>query len=307
MTGDYVTLKEAARYKKKYNLKYKIFGKNQKSKTIPGVDIMDIPLRFVKDSGCTLVARAILKGYDEIYLVGFDLGGKDLYVQDHEKRNKSIWIKNWRHIAKELGLEKVTFVGKDHKPFIYSNESVDFYAKKYLNGVDHLKDSRINNIVDDSLLLSKNKLLIIGDDTDVKKEIKNKLEKWEGQVWSLPNTYLEYVDRIDAVGSNDKEETQKIYNYKMRNELDFTIYSLYNIFTEGIEENSITIFHEEREWEVGALLLLQAIYEKFEYVEIIGYSLGKNKLNRLNDQILAIQDEFNFKNVKFIGEKPKRL
>jgi len=145
LIGDYVALKIAVKYKRKYRLKMAIYGKNKRSWELPGVQQLTLPKHFYAESGSTLVAAALYEGYKEVKVLGFDLGGMDLYVQHHERKDKSKWIKNWRKIANHFGLDRVEFIGKDHKPYILSNLPEDLYAKHYLEGKNHL-DISLENI-----------------------------------------------------------------------------------------------------------------------------------------------------------------
>lgn len=141
LMGDYVALKVAVKYKRKYKLKYVMYGKHKRSWDLPGVQKLSLPTQFYGDSGSILVAAALYEGYNEVKALGFDLGGKDMYVQHHDRKDKSKWVRNWRRIAKNLPFDKLEFIGYDHKPFILSNKPDDFYAKYYLNGEDHLQVS----------------------------------------------------------------------------------------------------------------------------------------------------------------------
>ncbi len=77
------------------------------------------------DSGTGWVICAIKEGYDEIYCAGFDLKGTDIYTEYNGvpykyKIPKSSWMKKWRIINNKFGLDKIIFLGKDHKEFIRS-------------------------------------------------------------------------------------------------------------------------------------------------------------------------------------------
>jgi len=64
------------------------------------------------DSGSTAVRQALLEGFD-CYLVGFDLGGADVYCPEHEKLNKKIWQKRMYDIYSK-NKEVIHFIGVDH-------------------------------------------------------------------------------------------------------------------------------------------------------------------------------------------------
>lgn len=135
LTGHDWVLKEAAEYKKKNNLKFEI---------IAGIHLNNIkykkvscPSEFRKDSGTVLVAQALEEGY-RVSVVGFDLGGPDVYGPDHQYQNKSIWVRRWRLIAEKYTLDNVEFIGFDHKPFILSNDDYRTYSKYYLSNQPHI-------------------------------------------------------------------------------------------------------------------------------------------------------------------------
>jgi len=64
------------------------------------------------DSGYTAVKQSIIEGFD-CYLVGFDLGGADVYSPGHEKLNKKIWQKRMYDIYSK-NKEVIHFIGVDH-------------------------------------------------------------------------------------------------------------------------------------------------------------------------------------------------
>jgi hypothetical protein len=135
LIGDYDALLEASYF---HLGNCKIYGKTIKVKKILNYPILPIAKNFIHDSGTTLVSYAFLKKYDHIYLAGFDLGGKDVYMKDHEKKDKSTWVNHWRYLAKKFDFNKLEFVGKDHKKYILSNELSNKYAKLYMNNKNHI-------------------------------------------------------------------------------------------------------------------------------------------------------------------------
>mgnify|MGYP005838820931 CR=1 FL=1 len=138
LVGDYTALVEAAPFIQERHWKIKIYGKNARSYSIPGVSQIPMDQQFVRDSGTTAVAFALSSKFEEVYIAGFDMGGPDIYQQKHERRNKSIWVDNWRRLNRVFGLDNVSFVGYDHKPFILSDKPADTYAKVYMKGKNHL-------------------------------------------------------------------------------------------------------------------------------------------------------------------------
>ena len=140
LIGDYTSLVESAPFILERKWKTKIYGKNARSVSINGVQMIPVESKYVRDSGTTLVALALKNKYDEIYIAGFDLGGKDIYQIKHERRNKSIWVENWRRLHKEFegGLQNIKFIGYDHMPYILSEKPSDMYAQVYMRGKNHL-------------------------------------------------------------------------------------------------------------------------------------------------------------------------
>jgi len=313
--GDISALKEIVEYKKRYGGKYRIFGKNPKAKTLPGVEMIDIPGLFIKDSGSTLVARAIIKGYDKIYVIGFDLGGKDIYVQNHHIKNKEKWVRNWRLIRDELGLDKVIFIGKDHKPFIMSDEPSDYYAKLYLKGINHLE---VNN--KNAHIVLNEKVLILGNGKSrLQPSVKKFINKWRHRIWVCNEAYreVENVRTIKAVGCREKYMVDKALQYKLNNNYDYDIFTLK---FDGFEEYEnkqlgVFLFKEQRNWSTGILLVLQAIYEEFEEIVLGGFDFDNSNIYNSSEQngalfkkqFLSVSKEFGIKNMSFIGKQPDFL
>lgn len=315
--GDHASLKDVVQYKKKYGGKFLIFGKNPRSTTLPGVKMVDVPRSYIKDSGTTLVARAILQGYDIIYVLGFDLGGRDLYVKGHESRNKERWIKNWRFLAGQLGLDRVKFVGKDHKPYILSNDPSDKYAQLYLNGYDHIDtdNNKMNYRID-------RKVLILGNGASREKEaVKKFINKWDYEIWVCNKACIEAIDliRISRVGTISESYMLYVKEVKDNNNLDYSIYTIEpdKKSQKFIEiEDRIHYFKEQRKWKnTGILLLLQAMYEKYEEIFLAGFDFDNTNLynNKKEDgeifkkQFLSVSKEFGIKQVKFVGKQPDFL
>jgi hypothetical protein len=121
-------MREAREWRDDNGKKFKIFEQDEALSCRP---------IFRKDTGTTLVAEALVRGYDVI-CVGFDLGGADLYSPGHEKKNKTSWVERWRFIMGEFGPDRVTFWGHDHKPFILSHRAANEYAQQYTRGIPHI-------------------------------------------------------------------------------------------------------------------------------------------------------------------------
>lgn len=127
----------ADRARKEHGYKYKIFGGLRWSGDISDEGFICKPV-FQENTGTTLVAEALTRGYD-VDACGFDMGGLDVYSPGHEKRNKSVWVKRWRLILAEFGAERVTFWGHDHTEYLKSNRSPSEYYDLYKNGKAHIE------------------------------------------------------------------------------------------------------------------------------------------------------------------------
>jgi hypothetical protein len=136
--GHQDVVREGGLYRDKNHLHYKLAGTNE----------FELQCNFLyrKDSGTTLAAEALTRGYG-IILCGFDLGGPDVYSPGIEKQNKSIWVDRWRLIYKKFGRSKIEWWGHDHTKFILSGERRDKYFKMYVNGEPHLPEVEYQNII----------------------------------------------------------------------------------------------------------------------------------------------------------------
>jgi hypothetical protein len=130
LTGHTEVQEEAKKYRAAHNCKFRIIGEN-------GDEPVTCPEIYRKDSGTTLVAEALYRGY-EVEICGFDLGGLDVYSPGQQWKNKSSWISRWRLILEKYGAGHVTFWGYDHKPFILSGKSPREYYNKYSKGAPHI-------------------------------------------------------------------------------------------------------------------------------------------------------------------------
>jgi hypothetical protein len=138
LAGHIDVMQEARDYRDSHGEKYHIFGID---------DDFTCPEQYRNDTGTTLVAEALTRGFNVI-VCGFDLGGLDLYSPGHEKKNKSTWVQRWRILFHDFDPARVTFWGHDHKPFILSNRPVIEYFRDYSCGRAHVKDSSYQGILD---------------------------------------------------------------------------------------------------------------------------------------------------------------
>lgn len=256
LIGDTQAILPASQYKRKYGHSYVIYNKfkiNNKE-NVPGSIPVPVPKKYIKDSGTTLVALALIEDYDRILCLGFDLGGKDIYVKDLHQKNKTTWVNHWRQLSQDFGLAKVEFVGYDHKPFILSNEPADTYAQKYLKGEEHIPEEEEIQIDLNVLIICKPKMLL-------SKEQKEFVDKWKGEVWLYDTkNYKDYKDKsiIRMVAVNIEE----IDKFKE----DGQSYSIYY----PDPSTPYKSFKEYRKkWDWKLLFLLQALYESYDKIYII--------------------------------------
>lgn len=129
LSGHTDVMVEAARYRDDNGLSYTIIGTDENPLTCKDL--------YRKDTGSTLVAEALTRGYS-VNVCGFDLGGPDVYSPGHDKKNKTSWVQRWRLILAEFGADNVSFWGYDHKPFILSNRPAVEYFRSYSRGKPHV-------------------------------------------------------------------------------------------------------------------------------------------------------------------------
>lgn len=136
LTGHLDVMKDAKKYREENQYNYEIWGghlANQKQFD----HHFDCPKQFRKDSGITLVAQALHKGRN-ISVCGFDLGGPDIHSPGLEKQLKHNWIQRWRKLFEVYDHERVTFIGYDHKPYLFSDKSSMQYSQRYRGGRPHI-------------------------------------------------------------------------------------------------------------------------------------------------------------------------
>lgn len=139
LTGHIEVLREAAEYKSQHADATFALWAGHLGKPIEGAQRFTCPRQFLNDSGTTLIAQALEEGHDA-YACGFDLGGYDIHSPGLETTDKSEWVKRWRAIDEHYGLDRLTFIGFDHKPFIRSGVHPNAYTLDYLAGRPHIDD-----------------------------------------------------------------------------------------------------------------------------------------------------------------------
>lgn len=136
LAGHTDVMHDAKVYRKENNLRYRIIGGHLGE--CPAADYsFSCPERYQENTGTALAAEALSMDH-HIVAVGFDLGGKDVYSPDHEKKRKTCWVTRWRNMLTEYGPQKIHFIGHDHKPFLMSKETPEAYYYKYKSGKAHI-------------------------------------------------------------------------------------------------------------------------------------------------------------------------
>lgn len=140
ITGHSEAMVLAKKERKNKQYKYEIWGGHLGlAKTYE--KIFSVDKKYFTNSGTTLVAQALKEGY-AVKLCGFDFGGKDVYTENHDKHDKSIWINRMREVISDFNAkDKISFVGYDHKPFLISNLNANQYYINYVQGKSHIADA----------------------------------------------------------------------------------------------------------------------------------------------------------------------
>lgn len=294
LLGDKRALIQALPAKHKYKLQFepicKGHAKDELHECTPAY-ILGVERKKIFDSGSTLVHIALLEGYDKIYLVGFDLGGKDMYVENHHIRNKSSWIRKWRMLRDEFGLDRIEFIGKDHKPFIESNLPIDYYAQLYTMGVNHLSyaPKQAKKYHDDVIILENGMSRL---------RYSKELQNWEKELWVCDNAFVDHnkFNQIYRVGSIQNSTVKEAVIFGKNKKLDYIIFT--RDFVYGIE-NDLYIFKERRGWLTGPLMVAQALYEGYNRIYLMGFDIGEKDLYGKNvlkssqyvNQLLTLKKE----------------
>jgi len=303
LIGDLSALKLAVEFKQKYDATFDIYVRKNFHLTELKTEaqVVTISDEYVKDSGTTFVVQALYENYDEIVLIGFDLGGPDIYIKNHELKNKKTWISRWKKIAKDFGLDRITFMGTDHKKFILSGIPSSQYVKKYIKGKEHL----------DKILKREDSVLILGNGTS-RLDYKDYIQNWKGEIWVITRGYEEYdeLPRIDRVGSVHTSALIKAYLYKIQNNLDYHIFSSKII---GKHESLIHVFDNTQGWASGPLMVQQALIEKYDDIQLLGFDFGGPDIyqdhllyggNFINQFKLIYKMYPNKVNIHFVGKHP---
>ena len=232
--------------------------------------ILRCPESYHNDSGTSLVAEALTDCYDSVRVVGFDLGGKDLYVEGHEQLPKNVWVDRWRKLARDFTLDSIEFIGHDHKEFLLSDIPSDFYSKIYTRSGDHLNTSFPIEAFSEDYRNEKS-VLILGNGSS-RLKLKEKIISWEGEIWVCNWAFRETSDlhRISRVGSVHQEVIREAFQYKLDHNLEYRLHTSNIIGIEDIAEP----FIDERGWSTGSLMIVQALKEGYSKIVLSGFDMG---------------------------------
>lgn len=141
IAGHKEAMVEAVAYRAEHGLSYEIWGGNT-GRVLPGSRVFTVPPKWLRDTGSTLVAQALHEGYERIVCCGYDFGGPDVLSPGLWRQDKRNWIERWQEIYRQWGLDRVEFVGHDHKPYIVSTignrRKIRDYSSRYLRGLPHI-------------------------------------------------------------------------------------------------------------------------------------------------------------------------
>jgi hypothetical protein len=129
LNGHQVCLLEAQNWKDQYGCNFEIYA-GPIAKKRPDWKMFSVGPKWQRDSGTTLICEALHLGF-KIEVVGFDLGGPDVYAPEHRYVDKTSWVNRWAEILQEWGLDSIKFWGHDHKEFISKVINNPQIAKEY--------------------------------------------------------------------------------------------------------------------------------------------------------------------------------
>lgn len=148
LNGHTDVMLEAMKYRDENGYGYGIWAGHLGKNIIEGAETFSCPREVCRDSGSTWVAQALHEGRERILVCGFDLGGYDVLSSRMQEQNKTNWVKRWREIARKYTLDRVEFIGHDHKPFILGDEHAAKYWKQYSRGRTHIDDPDYRALVE---------------------------------------------------------------------------------------------------------------------------------------------------------------
>ena len=138
LTGHLDVMESAKKCRDENQYKFDIWGGHLGSANLFDFHF-DCPTMFRKDSGLTMVAQA-LHEKNTVSVCGFDMGGPDIHSPGLENHLKHSWVQRWRKLFEVYNHRLVTFIGYDHKPYLFSGRSSMQYSQRYRDGRPHIMD-----------------------------------------------------------------------------------------------------------------------------------------------------------------------
>lgn len=195
LTGHSSILLQAQFFQEDYNCPWEIWGDPKY-----GFKPFTCPAEFRTDSGTTFVAQALEEGR-EIICCGFDLGGPEYYFPHDPLVRKDYWVGRWRRIAKHYDpkLERVTFWGYDHKPFLLSEESETKYWNRLEQNIPHIPTREYIEIWMEEVAMRKR------DKSKAVEDFKTRL-RWAGVgEGEMDRKVAEFEADLEARANRDEE------------------------------------------------------------------------------------------------------
>ncbi len=270
INGEYDALEKANEAKTEYGFLYELWGFNPNTYHIPGITKYDKILpQYSSNSGLNWVVKLLMeRQVDKIFLVGFDMGGKDLFVPNHDHYDKTDWVRKWRLVLHDFGHDRIQFIGKDHLPFLLSNEDPAKYAKMYLLGEDHITN-------DKPVWTHKksNKVIILGNGLS-RLQHKGFINSWKDEIWGCNHFFTEYntVPKIDRIFC-DAKTIREAYEFRVAVKKDWLIYA--QTWINGFKDKpDVLVVNGFKGITSGATAVEQALIENYDKILLTGFDFG---------------------------------
>lgn len=291
--GVYSSVLEALNHKKEMGGDFHIYAKSNDKLCIKKfgnqIEYLGFDTSLFLGLHVNLFDKALKEGYDKIYVTGLNLKITPYF---------NSWIKDIRNFAYYHSdfYNKFEFIDNDYDYIVKDLKNIDYCYYEESKGVYDYDKSVIilgNGISRDSIL---GKMIIQGW------EYHNK------EIWACNEAYKEDI-KITRMGSLHLDMGTKMLNYKKKYNKKWEIYSL----EESLPD--IKKFHyAHRSGNTGYQWILQALYEKYDYIYLIGFDFGGEDLytetktgNTFQNRFLEIIEEFGLSKIHFFGGIPNFL
>ena len=307
LNGDWDALEKAEEAKRQYGFNYELWAFSPNAYHIPGViKNASIMPKYDSNSGLRWIVKCLIDKVDKIFLVGFDFGGKDLYTPNHDKFNKSDWIKKFRLVLHDFGHDRIQFVGKDHMTFLLSKEPADTYAKLYMMGDNHIKSDKPSWPNKKS-----NKVLILGNGVS-RLKYKPFVDNWQDEIWGCNQVFREYqnIPRLDR-DFCDCKTVPLAYEFREAVKKDWLIF-MQTWIPEFKDKTGVFVANGIKGLTSGAMALEQALIENYDKIVLLGFDFGGTDIYA-GDQVIGdefvkhfkwIMAKYNTLAINFIGNTP---